>query len=152
MCAQTHRRAYVQPHTHTHPYVYTPCTHAYARIRAREGIYLTPNLLYNISTTLPNRVQSSIRQHSLLLSNRCTIHINIGATLVALSVQTIIICHPLSSIRNHYPTNHRLLIIHSIICIANSHTLSPLSIISNTILSLSNNQSNSPSYQYVSML
>ena len=35
----------------THPRTYTyihPCTHTYARIRARVGIFLTPNLLYSI--------------------------------------------------------------------------------------------------------
>ena len=39
MSSRTHPRA----HTYIHP-----CTHTYARIRAREGNFLTTNLLYSI--------------------------------------------------------------------------------------------------------
>ena len=35
-------------HPRTHTYIH-PCTHTYARIRAREGIFLTTNLLYSIA-------------------------------------------------------------------------------------------------------
>ena len=43
MCAHTSSRT----HPHAHTYIH-PCTHTYARIRAREGNFLTPNLFYSI--------------------------------------------------------------------------------------------------------
>ena len=133
-------------HTRAHIHIYThvcTCTHVYAH--AKEIFW------HQIcSTASPNRGQSSVRHHSLLLSNRCTIHIYIGTTLAAPSVQSVNICHSsathLPSI--HHPFNHLSLI---------SHSLLPLPIITNSpsthhILSLSNDKSNSPSYQYVSLL
>ena len=42
--------AHTSSRTHLRTYTYIhPCTHTYARIRAREGIFLTTNLLYNIA-------------------------------------------------------------------------------------------------------
>ena len=83
-------------HTHAHIHIYThvrTCTHVYAH--AKEIFW------HQIcSTALSNRVPSSVRRHSLLLSNHCTIHIHIGTTLAALSVQTVVICH-LSDIHYH---------------------------------------------------
>ena len=49
MCAQTHGCAYVQPHTPTHPYVYTPMyAHVRTYTRTRRN-FLTTNLLYSIA-------------------------------------------------------------------------------------------------------
>ena len=143
----------------THPRAHTyirPCTHVYALIRAREGNFLTANLLY----TLSNRIQSSIRHHSLLLSNHCTIHIHIGTPLAAASVQTTVICQHLTSIIIHseplsnypptinHPFNHLFSQLSYIITTDHHlkqsiHTSYPF---------LSDFHSNSPSYQYVSML
>ena len=84
-------------HTRAHIHIYThvcTCTHVYAH--AKEIFW------HQIcSTASPNRGQSSVRHHSLLLSNRCTIHINIGTTLAASSVQTVNICH--SSVIYYHP-------------------------------------------------
>ena len=42
--------AYTSSRTHTRAHTYIhPCTHTYARIRTREGIFLTTNLLYSIT-------------------------------------------------------------------------------------------------------
>ena len=60
-------------HPHAHTYIH-PCTHVYAH--AKEFFWQQI-----CSTALSNRVPSSVRHHSLLLSNHCTIHIHIGATI-----------------------------------------------------------------------
>ena len=61
---------------------------------------------------MPNRVPLSVRHHSLLLSNRCTIRIHIGTTLAAQSVQTVRICHSftanLQQSSDYLPTIHQL--------------------------------------------
>ena len=114
-------RTRIRPATHTraHIHIYThvcTCTHVYAH--AKEIFW------HQIcSTASPNRGQSSVRHHSLLLSNRCTIHINIGTTLAASSVQTISICHsstnylpPISNhllSSNHLPTVSRPSVAHN---------------------------------------
>lgn len=108
MCAQTHGCAYVQPHTPTRPYVYT---HTYARIRAREGIFLTSNLLYSIAK--PSSIISPIAFTSIIQSLYNPIYI--GTSIATLSVQTDIICHSFSThlpfISNYLPTIHQLSII-----------------------------------------
>ena len=58
--AHTSSRTHLRTYTYIHPY-----THTYARIRAREGIFLTSNLLYSIvkpSSTISPTPFSSIIQ------------------------------------------------------------------------------------------
>ena len=120
MSSRTHPRA----HTYIHP-----CTHTYARIRAREGNFLTPNLFYSI--VKPSSIINPTPFTSIIQSlyNPYPYWHHIGFAICTncchLSSSDIHY-HPLSSIRNYCPTIHRLLIIHSIICIANSHTLLPI--------------------------
>ena len=141
----TDARMSSRTHPHAHTYIH-PCTHTYARIRAREGIFLTTNLLYSIvkpSSIISPTPFTSIIQ-SLYNPYQYWHHIGCG------------ICtnyHHLSLIYNNLPTIHQSFNHLSLI----SHSLLPLPIITNSssthhILSLSNNQSNSPSYQYVSLL
>ena len=93
-------------HTRAHIHIYTharTCTHVYAH--AKEIFW------HQICfTALSNQVPSSVRQHSLLLSNHCTIHIHIGTTLAVPSVQTVNIWHHLLHIyhpsSNYPPTIH----------------------------------------------
>ena len=146
-CARRPTDAHMSSRTRsrTHTYIH-PCTHTYARIRAREGIFLTPNLFYSIvkpnSIINPTPFTSIIQ--SLYNSYPYWHHIGCG------------ICtnyHHLSLIYSHLPTifppsNHLSAI---------SHLLSLPPIISTNqsayhIPSLSNVQSNPPSYQHVSML
>ena len=86
-------RIYPAAHTHAPLRIYAyahACTHVYAH--AKEIFW--QQICF---TALSNRVSSSVRQHSLLLSNSCTIHIHIGATIATLTVQTVIICHSFST-------------------------------------------------------
>lgn len=99
MCAQTHGCAYVQPHTPTR---------TYARIRAREGIFLTTKLLYNIAkpssiispTSFTSIIQSLYNPYLYWHHHRNNIN--------TLFVQTVIICHSFSTnlpfISNYLPT------------------------------------------------
>ena len=114
-------------HTRAHIHIYTharTCTHVYAH--AKEIFW------HQICfTALSNRVPSSVRHHSLLLSNHCTIHIHIGTTLAAHSVQTVVICHSFSTnlqqSSDYIPTVHHIFINLSLI----SHLLSLPTIILN---------------------
>ena len=147
MCAQTHGRAYVQSHTPTHPYVYTPM---YARVRTytrtRRNFFLTANLLYSI--TKPSSIISPTPFISIIQSlyNPYQYWHHIGCAICTNC------CHLTSYVtHSHSPkTIFQLSTIHLPYI---SHLLSLPSIILNTILSLSNVQSNyQPSYQYVNML
>ena len=140
MSSRTHPRA----HTYIHQ-----CTRVYARIRAREGIFLTTNLLYSIvkpsSIINPSSFTSIIQS----LYNPYPYWHHIGCGICTN-------CHHLSSSNNHYHPfvtivqlfNHLSLI---------SHLLSLPPIISNSpsahhIPFLSDFHSNSPSFsicQYV---
>ena len=93
-CARRPTDAHMSSRTHprTPTYIH-PCTRTYARIRAREEVFWQQICF----TALPNRVPSSVRHHSFILSNRCIIRIHIDATLAAPSVQTVIICHSFST-------------------------------------------------------
>ena len=128
ICPAAHTHAHIRIYTHAHA-----CTHVYTH--AKEIFWQQI-----CSTALSNRVPSSVRHHSLLLSNHCTIHIHIVTALAAQSVQTVIICHSFTSIfqLSTKPFNHLSHI---------SHLLSLPPIISNSqsthhIPSLSNVQSN----------
>ena len=59
--AHTSSRTHPRAHTYIHP-----CTHTYARIRAREGIFLTSNLLYSI--TKPSSIISPTSFTSIIQS------------------------------------------------------------------------------------
>ena len=146
--AHTSSRTHLRAHTYIHP-----CTHMYARIRAREGNFLTTNLLYSIvkptSIISPTPFTSII--HSLYNPYPYWHHIGCGICTNCRHLTTSVTYFQPSS--NHSPSFNHLYIHLSLI----SHSLLPLPIITNSpsthhILSLSNNQSNSPSYQYVSML
>ena len=103
-------------HPHAHTYIH-PCTHTYARIRAREGIFLTPNLLYNIikpssiisATQFTSIIQSLYNpypywhhiscaictncRHLSLICYTFTIHYHPFATITQLSANNSIISH-----------------------------------------------------------
>ena len=112
--AHTSSRTHPRAHTYIHP-----CTHTYARIRAREGNFLTTNLFYSIikpssiisPTVLTSIIQSLYNPYQYWNHIDCTICTNY---------------HHLSLIYSHLPTifppfNHLSAI---------SHSLSPLPIIS----------------------
>ena len=125
--------AHTSSRTRSHTYTYIhPCTHTYARIRAREGIFLTTNLLYSI--VKPNSIISPSAFTSIIqpLYNPYQYWHHIDCSICTNCQHLSLICHQLSSINNYLPTIHRLLIIHSIICSANPHTLSLPTIISNS--------------------
>ena len=144
VCPAARTPTHIRIHTHVHTR-----THMYARIRAREGNFLTSNLLYSI--TKPRSIISPTPFTSIIQSlynpyqywhpiggGICTNYRQLSSSVAHL--------HPLSTIT-------QLSAIHSIIsrsspiyyhCRSSSHA--------HHILSLSNVQSNSPSYQYVSML
>ena len=143
--AHTSSRTHLRAHTYIHP-----CTHMYARIRAREGIFLTTNLLYNI--VKPSSIISPTPFTSIIQSlyNPYPYWHHIGCAICTN-------CQHLSTSDAHLPSISQLSANYSIICSANSHTLSLPTIISNNLYthhipSLSNFQSNSSSYQYVSLL
>ena len=95
-------RTRIRPAAHTHAHI-----HIYTHVRIRTHVYThTKEFFWHriCSTTSSNRVPSSVRHHSLLLSNRRTNHIHIGTTLAVLSAQTIIISHHLIHIYNYPPT------------------------------------------------
>ena len=127
-CARRPTYAHTSSRTHSRTYTYIhPRTHTYARIRAREGNFLTLNLHYSI--VKPSSIISPTPFTSIIQSlyNPYPYWHHIGCDICTncqhLS-STDTHYHPLSSIRNYCPTIHRLLIIHSIICLTNSHTLS----------------------------
>ena len=98
-------RTRIRPAAHTYAHI-----HIYTHVRTRTHVYAHAKEIFwqqICSTALSNRVPSSIRHHSFLLFNHCTIHINIGTTLATPSVQTVSICHHLIHISNHLPTIHQ---------------------------------------------
>ena len=73
-CARRPTDAHMSSRTHprTPTYIH-PCMHMHTHIRAREGVFLTTNLFYNIVKLIYIISPTSVRHHSLLLSNHCTI-------------------------------------------------------------------------------
>ena len=142
-------RTRIRPDAHPHAHIHIhPCTHTYARIRAREGIFLTTNLSYIIIK--PTSIISPTPFTSIIQSlyNPYPYWHHIGSAICTncqhLS-SSVIHLHPYT---NYPPTIHLSLI---------SHSLLPFPIITNSpsthhISSLFNFQSNSSYYQYVSML
>ena len=111
----------------------------YAHVRtythARRKFYDTKSALQHYQTKFHHQSD----KQSLLLSNRCTIHINIGTTLAAPSVQTVIICQHLSSSVTHLPStfqlsaNHLSFISHLLISIHHlAHIIFHLYLMSNS--------------------
>ena len=156
-------RMRICPAAHTHAPL-----RIYAHVRARTHVYAHAKEFFwhqICSTALSNRVPSSVRHHSFILSNRCIIRIHIDATLAAQSVQTVIICHSFS-------TNLPFIITHlhqspNYLPFIQSSIHSPLTyllFISNFLISLHylariifhlypiSIPTNRPSYQYVSLL
>ena len=133
-------------HSRTYTYIH-PRTHVYARIRAREGNFLTSNLLYSI--VKPSFIISPSPFTPIIQSlyNPYPYWHHIGCTICTNCQHLSPIYHP----SPNYPPS----IIHLSLI---SHLLSLPPIISNTpsthhIPSLSNFHSNQlTSYQYVSML
>ena len=114
----TDARMSSRTHPHAHTYIH-PCTHTYARIRAREGIFLTTNLLYSI--VKPSSIISPTPFTSIIQSlyNPYQYWHHIGCAICTN-------CHHLPLIYSHLPTifplsNHLSAI---------SHSLSPLPFIS----------------------
>ena len=98
-------------HSRTYTYIH-PCTHTYARIRAREGIFLTTNLLYNI--VKPSSIISPTQFTSIIqpLYNPYQYWHPIGGGICTNYRQlssSVAHLHPLSTITQLSPT-------HSIIC------------------------------------
>ena len=66
-CARKPTDAHTSSRTHIRAHTYIrPCTHVYARIRAREGNFLTTNLLYSI--TKPSSIISPTAFTSIIQS------------------------------------------------------------------------------------
>ena len=123
MSSRTHPRA----HTYIHP-----CTHTYARIRSREGNFLTPNLLYSI--TKPSSIISPTPFTSIIQSlyNPYPYWHHIGCGICTN-------CHYLSFIYKHLPTIRRASVTNLPIIITTDHYLE---LYIHIISSLSNFQSN----------
>ena len=146
-CARRPTDAHMSSRTHPHAHTYIrPCMHMYARIRAREGNFLTTNLLYSIAkpssiispTSFTSVIQPLYNPYPYWHHIGCAIctncqHLPLTDThLPTISNYPPRICHQSPNHYHHFPSS------------PSSHT--------HHILSLSNVQSNSPSYQYVSML
>ena len=96
--------------THPHTYTYThPCAPMYARIRTREGNFLTSNLLYSIAK--PSSIISPTPFTSIIQSlyNPYPYCHHIGCVICTNCQHLLHIYHPLSTIT-------QLSAIHSIIC------------------------------------
>ena len=149
-CARKPTDAHTSSRTHIRAHTYIrPCTHVYARIRSREGNFLTTNLLYSIAK--PSSIISPTPFTSIIQSlyNPYQYWNHIGGVICTNCQHLPLICYILSSISNHYPTIHHLSFISHLSpihyhCFPSSHT--------HHILFLSNVQSNSSSYQYVSSI
>ena len=141
----TDAHTYSRTHPRTHTYIH-PCPHTYARIRAREGNFLTTNLLYSI--TKPSSIISPTAFTSIIQSlyNPYPYWHHIGCAICTN-------CQHLTSSVTHLHSPQ----------ITSQQSATRLSLISHPshispssrarhIPSLSDFQSNSPSYQYVSML
>ena len=127
----TDARMSSRTHPHAHTYIH-PCTHTYARIRAREGIFLTTNLLYSIvkpsSIITPTPFTSIIQP----LYNPYPYWYHIGCGICTNC------CH-LSFIYKHLPTIRRASVTNLPIIITTDHYLE---LYIHIISSLSNFQSN----------
>ena len=139
MCAQTHGRAYVQPHTPTHPYVYTPMyAHVRTYTRTRRNFHDIKSVLQHCQTEFNHQSNTIHFYYPITVQS---VSILVPHWLRHLYKPSLSVTY-LQLIYNHLSIIPQLLANYSIICIANSHTLSLPSIISHTILSLSNFQSN----------
>ena len=115
--------AHISSRTHSRTYTYIhPCTHTYARIRARVGIFLTPNLLYSI--VKPSSIISPIPFTSIIQSlyNPYQYWHHIGYAICTNCQHLTSSVTHLPPITIHPPTIYHLSLI--------SYSLSPLPIIS----------------------
>ena len=132
-CARKPTDVHTSSRTHSRTYTYIhPRTHVYARIRAREGNFLTPNLLYSIikpSSIISPTAFTSIIQ-SLYNPYQCCHYI--GCVICTN-------CHYLSFIYKHLPTIRRASVTNLPIIITTDHYLE---LYIHIISSLSNFQSN----------
>ena len=133
-------------HTHAHIYIYTPMyTHVRTYTRTRRKFFDIKSVLQHYQTEFHHQSDSIHFYYSITVQSI--------SILAAPSVQTISICHHLIHIYHLLLTITQLSATNSII----SHS-SPIyyhhfpSFRTHHIPSLSDFQSNSPSYQYVSML
>ena len=114
-------RTRIRPAAHTHAHI-----HIHTHVRTRTHVYAHAKEIFwqqICSTALSNRAPSSIRHHTFLLFNTCTIHINIGTTLAAASVQTVSICHHLPLIYINLPIIRQLSNTHLPFIITTTHHL-----------------------------
>ena len=168
-CARKPTDARMSSRTHPHTYTYThPCTPMYARIRAREGNFLTTNLLYSIAK--PTSIISPTPFTSIIQSlyNPYPYWHHIGCAICTNCQHLPLIYHSfttnLLSIINHLPTIHHLSFISHLSSIhyhrfPSSLTYLPFIItvshhLAHVIFHLYpiSRPTNSPSYQYVSLL
>ena len=153
MCAQTHGCAYVQPHTPTRPYVYTPMyAHVRTYTRTRRNCSDTKSALQHCQTEFHHQSDSIHFYYPIAVQSILAPHWL--HTLYKLS--SFVTQFP--RIYNNLPTISQPFTNYSIICIVISHLLSlPTIILNNSYthyihLYPISSQTNSSSYQYVSML
>ena len=137
--AHTSSRTHPRAHTYIHP-----CTHTYARIHTREGNFLTTNMLYSIAK--PSSIINPSPFTSIVQSLYNPYWHHIGCAICTNCQHLPLICYILSSISNHYPTIYQLLVAH--LSLITLHHLARV-IFHLYLISI---PTNSPSYQYVSIL
>ena len=151
MCAQTHGRAYVQPHTPTHTYVYTPMyTHVRTYTRTRRKFSDNKSALQHCQTEFHHHSNSIHFYYSIAVQSVSILAPHWLRHLYKLSLSVIICCT--------FPTIFQLFTNHSIIscsspihyhCFPSSRTVHPHIIYHFYLISI---PTNSPFYQYVSIL
>ena len=149
ICAQTHGRAYIQPHTPTRTYIYTPMyTHVCTYTRTRRKFSNTKSALQHCQTEFHHQSDTNHFYYPIavqsvsILTPHWLCHLYKPLPYVT---HLPLIYHPLATIF-YLPTIYQLYIAHLPFIITTDHHLT-------LILFLSNFQSNhSPSYQYVNML
>ena len=117
MCAQTHGRAYVQPHAPTHIYVYTPMrTHVRTYTRTRRNFSDNKYALQHYQTEFHHQSDTIHFYYLITVQSISILAPHWRRHLYKLST-IVIICCTFTSIINHYPTirhpfNHLSLISH----------------------------------------
>ena len=151
MCAQTHGCAYVQPHTPTRPYVYTPMyVHVRTYTRTRENFSDSKTALQHCQTEFNHQSDTIQLYYPITVQSISILIPHWQRHLYKLSTSAIN-WHSLSSIIIHSEPlpNHSQSISHLFPTVTHIYLSSSRT---HHILSWSNVYPNSPSYQYVSML
>ena len=113
MCAQTHGRAYVQPHTPTHPYVYTPMyAHVHTYTRTRKKFSDIKSALQHCQTELYHQSDSIHFYYPIAVQSISILAPHWLHTLYKLS--SFVTHFP--PIYNNLPTISKPFIIYSLIC------------------------------------